>query len=906
MPVEMKQLPNLIDIKISECNLPYVPPIIWQMKQLQVVDLSRNKIHILVPEIGNLVSLRRLNLQQTNIGALPPEIAYCQELEEILLWGNTIESLPETLPDMPRLKTLALNYKSFCSVLDNYMETLLRRGQIKSEHIPVVVFELPALEILDLEGTKINNIPEMYTHNLKELHLSKNFLQSIPNTIYNLKNIQFLDMSRNLLSQLPEQIGALKTLKTLRLNNNLFHKIPAAISQLKNLEEFDISGNKIRRLPSEIKLLTKLKTLILFKNDMQSLPDEICKLTALETLDISNNSLSTLPMDFFKLTSLLDAHSYRKLCKHGLWLTNNPLVQPPPEIWRTTKIQKIFDYMKRLIITKTENLRRQKILMLGKSQSGKSSLVNALMLNKSELTDAIRDKTRVLIQHKWKTENGVEFQINDFGGYQFYRLLYPLFLDRKAIILLVFDQSSYTQGSYEVAIGQWIEMLSSHCPGAVIKLVGSKKDLREDAINPDEIHQEIQNQMAKHAYGVRESLLEIKNEMTKLTGTGTKGVRDMEILLLQRKRLEKLSAMQLRILSGIASVSSAEDIQGVRELVMDLEILAINKDMFPDAQQFIPAHWNNFKEALKQRKSTYYLLMDEVQEVAAYYEIKEKDLSHCLEHLCDIGEIIWFADVGGLADIVFHHPKAIIYNVSQLYRHDHTEFFDYSKNKILMSKGGFSEQEFEEARRSFHLNGHISRPLLYCFLFYLQLSNDEISDMMDLLPTLDICYIVPEPAIPTGSNHNLPLVVLPCYNTDDHTEALSEVWPHTLSPHEQEFRLTFSFTVVRPQWIFERLSAALQDSCERRMDWENVIYAEIQSAKCVLQKEMDGINTKSLTVTIRATSKVDIISSMQEITTVFSDILLRYPGLYVHVSRGDQNSNYIAYSECLPKQMFRM
>ena len=69
------------------------------------------QVNILIPEIGQLENLVKLNMQQTNITSLPPEIAYCQDLEEIYLWGNSIETLPETLPEMPRLKVLALNYR---------------------------------------------------------------------------------------------------------------------------------------------------------------------------------------------------------------------------------------------------------------------------------------------------------------------------------------------------------------------------------------------------------------------------------------------------------------------------------------------------------------------------------------------------------------------------------------------------------------------------------------------------------------------------------------------------------------------------------------------------------------------------------------------------------------------------
>lgn len=102
---------------------------------VQELNISRNRINVLVPEVGNLFHLRVLDAQQTNLATLPAEIAFCQELETLQLWGNAMESLPDTLNQMPRLRTLAINYRSFAAVIDSYMENLLRKVSFGfSEH----------------------------------------------------------------------------------------------------------------------------------------------------------------------------------------------------------------------------------------------------------------------------------------------------------------------------------------------------------------------------------------------------------------------------------------------------------------------------------------------------------------------------------------------------------------------------------------------------------------------------------------------------------------------------------------------------------------------------------------------------------------------------------------------------
>ena len=55
-----------------------------------------------------------------------------------------------------------------------------RNGQIKSEHIPSVLFDIPELRVLDLDGTRINNLPEENSCKLDELYLSNNYFLLIP------------------------------------------------------------------------------------------------------------------------------------------------------------------------------------------------------------------------------------------------------------------------------------------------------------------------------------------------------------------------------------------------------------------------------------------------------------------------------------------------------------------------------------------------------------------------------------------------------------------------------------------------------------------------------------------------------------------------------------------------------
>ncbi|KAL8577735.1 hypothetical protein ACOMHN_065552 [Nucella lapillus] len=954
LPQELDSLTDLEELKISECNLPYVPPTIWRMTQLKVLDLSRNKINILPPEVGQLVELRRLNLQQTNITSLPPEIAYCQDLEEILLWGNSIETLPDTLPEMPKLRVLALNYRSFCGVVDPYMENLLKKRQINSEHIPVVVFELPALEVLDLESTKLNNLPDVYNISLREFYLCHNFLHTIPSSIYTLRYLQVLDMSFNLLMTLPEDIGRLVSLRVLRLNNNSFERVPPTLGQLENLTELNMARNRIRRLPPEIRGLKELKTLIVEDNDLQSLPDELCELTNLQTLDVTNNSIRVLPLKLYKLVNLKEAHGFRKLTKHGLWLYQNPLEQPPPEIWRTEKPENIYNYLKKLLIIKTENLQRQKILVLGNSQVGKTSLVRVLAQGKSSLTRAMADRTRLLEQTPCKTENNVAFMLNDFGGHEAYRMMHHLFLDRKALAVIVYDANTFREDHYQDVIGHWLQMLTAYTPGVVVKLVGTKCDsLEHDKGEEVPNHCDVVCQLVKrHLQDHRRKLqaeLEVLEEDLAKFGKSTEGQEEIseakasmsdakayvnnakasvsnakasvsdakasvseakasvnnakasmseakasiqQMLNARKERLNDILACPLRVLPKVSSVSATDSLEGIRELVSELEHLAIDRSLFPHLQRAVPQHWNRLQANLK-LQAGYYLLWEHVEQTAALFGIHEEELKECVQYYCDTGEVLWYETIDGLSEILFHRPRVLVDLLSCLYRHDVKQFLQYPDNKVFHSKGRMTEEGFATSRELFLKFGQISRPLLNCLWFHEKMSQDTVADLLELLPLLDLCYTIPEPELPTMPLCQRPLMVLPFYNRDTDLTPLAEVWPETPPSHEKSLRVIYHFPIIFPFGVFQQISAAVQDMVMTRMDWRDVVFATTETEKLLVWRNLSkGDPSGTLMLAVRGADFSLMQELMQDVMEQVTELLKRFPGLYWKVDVQGSNIDF--------------
>ena len=455
------------------------------------------------------------------------------------------------------------------------------------------------------------------------------------------------------------------------------------------------------------------------------------------------------------------------------------------------------------------------------------------------MTNGLEDKTRILQQTMWKTENNVEFVLNDFGGDPSYKTLYHLFLDNKSLVLLVYDAESFSEENFYSMIGQWLDLLATATPGVVVKIVGTKDDLlhpslpeEEDEAKalisdfnmlyppseasrsqyhmdeeeeedddeeedededifeggadnanvvrntstpavPEPTHDEIvrelvQGHQANHEDKIRKELDSLQEEIARITAKSS-DLNDMEesnlkMMNIREEKLTNILKNPLKVLPQVAVVSASDNLDGIMTLINELEHLAIDTRLFPHAQKRIPGHWIRMRAMLKQRKG-YYLYWEDLAETAKLFSIKGEELHEAIQYLHDTADVLWYQDVPGLSQIVFHKPKILVEILASLYRHDILDFLKF-ENKIFISKGRFNHEQFDETVKIFLSTGEISRPLLNCLWFHMNFKNSELNELLELLPLLEVCYVIPEPTVPTGPLHNRPLMVVPWYNSD--------------------------------------------------------------------------------------------------------------------------------------------
>lgn len=188
------------------------------------------------------------------------------------------------------------------------------------ETIPVSLFDLKNLAEVDLSNNVLCSIPDAIgtLTNLTHLVLRNNVLtdNDFPKDLSGLAhNLKYLNLSGNNLTSIPPPILQLTGLRDLFIGGNQIEEVPPGIKELSRLRFLYLGGNLLRKLPAEICRLEHLRALTLCNNRLASLPDCICRLKKLRVLHLHSNKLTILPHGLIFLNSLAE-----------LSLRDNPLV----------------------------------------------------------------------------------------------------------------------------------------------------------------------------------------------------------------------------------------------------------------------------------------------------------------------------------------------------------------------------------------------------------------------------------------------------------------------------------------------------------------------------------------------------------------------------------------------------
>jgi Leucine-rich repeat (LRR) protein len=304
------------------------------------MDLSRLKLYTCPAVLDKLAAIVDLNLSHNNIKTLPASFGVLACLEILQLDHNRIEFIPKSIGDLQRLRVCSLN-RNRCTALPMEMKN---NGN---------------LQHLYVDRNDLTTLPEDLPKNLISLSCNRNHIELLPDTITNLKALQFLDCSNNRISELSHTMARMTRLQRFNMADNQLIQLntePEGMYGMPSLTSLNLRGTSLLFLPEELGLLDTLTQLDISHNrTLEKLTPELGELCDLETLSLNNCALRKLPEGLDDYTTNLRALdlSYNQLarvhpCVGGiltlrtLWLTKNRLVTLPEALTCLTNLTALY------------------------------------------------------------------------------------------------------------------------------------------------------------------------------------------------------------------------------------------------------------------------------------------------------------------------------------------------------------------------------------------------------------------------------------------------------------------------------------------------------------------------------------------------------------------------------------
>ena len=354
------KLTNLTSLNLSFNGLKSIPESITKLTNLTELDLSFNNITSISESITRLANLTSLDLRDSEIKSIPESITKITSLTSLNLSRNNISDIPESIINLINLSTLNLSGNQLVNIpqiIDRIVDLKeINLSRNKLLYLCESIINLTSLINLDVSGNRIETIPESIIKltNLTSLDLSNIGITSIPESIFHLAGLTSLELSDNNIKAIPESITRLSNLQNLQLRNNKIKTLPRYLANLSNLTSLDLSHNQIAEIPESIFRLTNLTNLNLSVNNIIDIPESTLRLTNLTSFNLSGNTITDIPASISQLTNLtnfdLSDNSITDIPEYiadltnltKLYLTSNNITNIPESIFRLTNLTSLY------------------------------------------------------------------------------------------------------------------------------------------------------------------------------------------------------------------------------------------------------------------------------------------------------------------------------------------------------------------------------------------------------------------------------------------------------------------------------------------------------------------------------------------------------------------------------------
>ncbi|XCN71643.1 MAG: leucine-rich repeat domain-containing protein [Candidatus Electrothrix aestuarii] len=515
-----------------------------RLHQMQQLDLSDNKYSDLFKELSQMQTLLLRNNQGSDVSFL--NIKELNQLQAQAFYLNNNQS-SNLFNILSQLQTLSSSNNQLVNTLKEQGFKELNQWltlPLKNNQLSDVLKELNQLQALYLSNNQISDcsfLKELVR--LKTLSLSWNQISDI-STLKGLSQLQSLDLNNNQISDISA-LKELNQLQTLSLRNNQISDC-SFLKELNQLQSLDLSNNQISDI-SGLNELNQLRKINLAENqiaDLAVLQDFIF----LAELNCWKNQLTSLPQWITELRPEIvyadSRYEFEKINVGG-----NPLTCPPPEIitYGRKAVQAYFKSLENGSV----RLHEAKVLLVGKSMAGKTSLLKhlqGLSFNEHESQThginvlPLAGKEIPGFEH---TDADCRLHFWDFGGQEIMHASHRFFMSSRSVYILVLDCRDDTSRNH----WSWLQHIEKYGGRSPLIVVMNKIDLNPSYnIEQKSINERfpwIKNRFFRISCKSGEGLPELVRSMAaSVPNTPLYGIEISKTWMEIRKRLEKATDEQ--------------------------------------------------------------------------------------------------------------------------------------------------------------------------------------------------------------------------------------------------------------------------------------------------------------------------------------------------------------------------
>ncbi len=419
----LEYLPNLIHLEIAENTISDFLPL-KKLKNLNHLNLCRNNLSD-ISFLEFLPTLTHLTLGKNNISDISP-LKHLLNLKYLFLRQNNISDISplEFLTNLTHL-ILAQNLISDILPLQNLLNLkYLKLYKNKISNFVCTKY-LYHLDNLNLSNNQISDVSFLkFIPNLKYLRMFDNQISDVSN-FSELQNLTALNLHNNQISDISN-FPILEKLKELYLNNNQISDV-SNFPILENLKCLYLDGNQISDF-SQFPILPNLTSLTLRYNQISDVSN-FSKQKTLKALYLSNNQIANISLQFLdKFPNLLIFD-----------VRGNPIQNIPKEIYNKNNcFPEILHYLQDLENHQAEENKEIKVIFVGNGSVGKTQVAKRLVEQNAFVFDGQHNSTHAIVMLRRKL---ADFQLNcwDFAGQELYHDTHKIFMQTKALFVLVWD-----------------------------------------------------------------------------------------------------------------------------------------------------------------------------------------------------------------------------------------------------------------------------------------------------------------------------------------------------------------------------------------------------------------------------------------------------------------------------------